>query len=54
MFLVIDENMRLCLFIMRIGDDQIEKKYIIEDNTGQEVQIKSIEAINMWNNILIQ
>ena len=23
--------------IMRIGDDQTEKEYIIEDNTGQEV-----------------
>ena len=29
---------------MRIGDDQIQKDYIIEDNAGQEVQIKSIEA----------
>ena len=29
--------------IMRIGDNQIEKEYIIEDNTGQEVQIKPID-----------
>ena len=27
--------------IMRIGDDQIQKDYIIEDKAGQEVQIKS-------------
>ena len=26
---------------MRIGDDQIQKDYIIEDKAGQEVQIKS-------------
>ena len=33
--------------IMRIGDEQIQKDYIIEDNAGQEVQIKSIEAIKV-------
>ena len=33
--------------IMRIGDDHLEREYIIEDSTGQEVQIKSIEAIKV-------
>ena len=33
--------------IMRIGDEEIEKDYVIEDNNGQEVQIKSIEAIKV-------
>ena len=31
--------------IMRIGDEQIEEEYTIEDSCGQDVQIKSIEAI---------
>ena len=43
--------------ILRVGDEHIEKEYIIVDEDGNEVISKSIEAIKvcgMWYNIFRQ